>query len=77
MTSSSSAVTLDDLEPRSTQTTALDDHLYFPVIADLSDSHTNTDNQPRQILRDRLYVGSLHPSVDESVPFAHMKLQAN
>ena len=77
MTSCSSAVTLDDLEPRSTQTTTLDDHLYFPVIADLSDSHTtNTDNQPRQILRDRLYVGSLHPSVDESVPSCHMNLQA-
>ena len=73
MTSSSSAVTLDDLEPRSTQTTALDDHLHFPVITDQDppDSHANTtDNQPRQILRDRLYVGSLHPSVDESVPFA-------
>ena len=69
MTSSSSAVTLDDLEPRSTQTTILDDHLHFPAISDLSDSHANTDNQPRQILRDRLYVGSLHPSVDESVPF--------
>ena len=71
MTSSSSAVTLDDLEPQSTQTTTLDDHLYFPVIADLSDPHANTDNQPRQILRDRLYVGSLHPSVDESVHLSH------
>ena len=74
MTSSSSAVTLDDLEPRATQTTTLDDHLHFPVIADqdpIPDSHaTTTDSQPRQILRDRLYVGSLHPSVDESVPFA-------
>lgn len=66
----------DDLEElRSTQTTSLDDHLYFPVITDQDTpphSHANTtDNQPRQILKDRLYVGSLHPSVDESVyPFA-------
>ena len=70
MTSSTSAVTLEDLDSRSTQTTTLDDHLYFPANTDLSDSHTNIDNQPRQILRDRLYVGSLHPSVDESVHFA-------
>ena len=70
MTSSSSAVTLEDLESQPTQTTSLDDHLYFPSSADLSDSHTNTDNQPRQILRERLYVGCLHPSVDESVYFA-------
>ena len=71
---SSSTITLEDLEPRSPQTATLDDHLYFPVITDhdlLSNSHANTtDNQPRQILRDRLYVGNLHPSVDESVLFA-------
>lgn len=81
MTSSSSTVTLDDLEPRLTQTPTLDDHLYFPVITDqdtLPDSHANTtDNQPRQILRDRLYVGNLHPSVDESVPFATRTSKAN
>ena len=76
---SSSTVTLDDLEPQSPQTTTFDDHLYFPVITDqdpLPDSHANaTDNQPRQILRDRLYVGNLHPSVDESVSFCHMFIQ--
>lgn len=71
MTSSTSAVTLEDLDSQSTQTTTtLDDHLHFPAVTDVSDSHTNIDNQPRQILRDRLYVGSLHPSVDESVHFA-------
>ena len=72
----SSTFTLDDLEePRSTQTTTLDDHLHFPVVTDEAvdlDSHTNaSDNQPRQILKDRLYVGSLHPSVDEFVLLPH------
>ncbi|KAI0795094.1 hypothetical protein C8Q75DRAFT_526964 [Abortiporus biennis] len=43
-------------------------HLSFPSAATVSTSDTHpppSTSQPRQLLKDRLYVGNLHPTVDE------------
>ncbi|KAJ8689872.1 hypothetical protein PTI98_012732 [Pleurotus ostreatus] len=45
----------------------LDDHLSYPTLQ-LASSTLEVKQvppQPRQILQDRLYIGNLHPSVDE------------
>lgn len=82
---SSSALTLDDLEIPSTsslsaakvqtQTHTVDDHLFYPSVEDkdlvLERSKSPVEEQPRQILKDRLYVGNLHPTVDECVSFLY------
>ncbi|KAF8958416.1 hypothetical protein BDZ97DRAFT_1842014 [Flammula alnicola] len=71
---SSSAVTLDDLAPPhstnldATNTPTPDDHLFFPTIDDkepATERGGSPVEQPRQVLKDRLYIGNLHPSVDE------------
>ncbi|PPQ67689.1 hypothetical protein CVT26_007416 [Gymnopilus dilepis] len=64
---STSAVTLDDLA--SSTSPSLDGHLFYPS-TDNNDavpesSKAPVDHPSRQVLRDRLYVGNLHPTVDE------------
>ena len=64
---SSSAVTLDDLAPSPASTNTpriLDDHLFYPDAVAI-DEPSPPDQRP--LLKDRLYVGNLHPSVDECV----------
>ncbi|KAF8908071.1 hypothetical protein CPB84DRAFT_1674389 [Gymnopilus junonius] len=64
---STSAVTLDDLASSTSPT--LDSHLFFPP-PDVKDpveerSKSPVELQSRQLLKDRLYIGNLHPTVDE------------
>jgi len=61
---SSSAVTLDDLAARPSP---IDDHLFFPAVEKESPSEREASpvEVPRHVLKDRLYIGNLHPSVDE------------
>lgn len=42
-------------------------HLSYPSATSDVKVQAPTTSQPRQLLKDRLYVGNLHPSVDESV----------
>ncbi|KAJ7634788.1 hypothetical protein FB45DRAFT_909864 [Roridomyces roridus] len=45
---------------------SLEDHLSYPTFADDAVSGASTSKAPpRQLLQDRLYIGNLHPSVDE------------
>jgi hypothetical protein len=47
------------------------EHLSFPVIPAESDQQPSVLPQhPRQVLKDRLYIGNLHPSVDEYVTYS-------
>jgi hypothetical protein len=69
---SSSNVTLEDLENldhlAAPPTTALDIHLSYPAPADPTiPERPQQTEQPKKLLKDRLYVGNLHPSVDEYV----------
>ncbi|KIM43619.1 hypothetical protein M413DRAFT_9613 [Hebeloma cylindrosporum] len=61
---SSSALTLDDLAARNSP---IDDHLFIPTIEKESQSEREASpiEVPRHVLKDRLYIGNLHPSVDE------------
>ena len=44
------------------------EHLTFPSAdPDAPEPQTNAPPQPRLLLKDRLYVGNLHPTVDECV----------
>ncbi|KAF9042923.1 hypothetical protein BJ165DRAFT_1405337 [Panaeolus papilionaceus] len=73
-TPSSSIVTLDDLAPLLEKTTSInagdnvDDHIHFPTPDEPEvqpESNQHTEQPPRQLLKDRLYIGNLHPTVDE------------
>ncbi|KAJ6588839.1 hypothetical protein B0H19DRAFT_1101409 [Mycena capillaripes] len=47
---------------------SLDDHLSYPTFSDEALPEPSTSKapaQPRQTLQDRLYIGNLHPTVDE------------
>jgi hypothetical protein len=65
---SSSGVTLDDLAPPTAGQSPVDDHLFYPTIEE-KESQSEREASPveptRQVLKDRLYIGNLHPSVDE------------
>ncbi|KAF9472452.1 hypothetical protein BDN70DRAFT_818626, partial [Pholiota conissans] len=62
---SSSTITLDDLAPPHSP----DSHLFYPTQDDSAPSAEldmpSLSEQQRPLLKDRLYVGNLHPSVDE------------
>lgn len=47
----------------------LSEHLSYPVLAEPTApvASSSTVSQTRPLLKDRLYVGNLHPSVDEYV----------
>ena len=50
-------------------TPSFKDHLSYPSVIDPEPtSEQQQPQQPRQLLKDRLYIGNLHPTVDESVP---------
>ena len=50
-------------------TPSFKDHLSYPSDIDPEPtSEQQQPQQPRQLLKDRLYIGNLHPTVDESVP---------
>ncbi|KAJ7202807.1 hypothetical protein GGX14DRAFT_652921 [Mycena pura] len=57
-----SSQALDSATPISTE-----DHLSYPTLSDedILEASTSKIQQPRQTLQDRLYVGNLHPGVDE------------
>jgi RNA recognition motif-containing protein len=71
---STSATTLDDLIPSPTSKDVVplpprDDHLFYPSLDDDETAGRDTppvETRSRQMLTDRLYIGNLHPSVDES-----------
>ncbi|CAK5269351.1 unnamed protein product [Mycena citricolor] len=44
---------------------SLDEHLSYPVFSQEQDGEQVIAKEARQTLQDRLYVGNLHPSVDE------------
>lgn len=45
-----------------------DQHLSYPSVPiDSVDESSSSTQQPREVLRDRLYIGNLHPTVDELV----------
>ena len=49
-------------------TTTASDHLSFPSASTPEPApQPSTSSQPKQLLKDRLYVGNLHPTVDEFV----------
>lgn len=58
----------DDVKDESPLTT--NEHLSYPTITAeaTTEATTSASAQPRQILKDRLYVGNLHPTVDEYAP---------
>ncbi|TFK37034.1 hypothetical protein BDQ12DRAFT_685713 [Crucibulum laeve] len=59
---------LDSLLPGPNQpsTSSLSDHLSYPTHEDEAIvDQLEQPEQPRQLLKDRLYIGNLHPSVDE------------
>lgn len=64
---STSAVTLDDLA--SSAPIILDNPLFYPTPDDKDlvreRSKSPVEQQSRQVLKDRLYIGNLHPTVDE------------
>ncbi|KAF5309973.1 hypothetical protein D9619_010467 [Psilocybe cf. subviscida] len=70
---STSATTLDDLIPSPTSPDVVplpprDDHLFYPSLDEDEAAGRDTppaENHPRPVLTDRLYVGNLHPTVDE------------
>lgn len=76
---STSNVTLDDLDMELVEDTAdtatssveLPTHLTYPTYIPDEDPDTpqpqHQPQQPKQLLKDRLYVGNLHTSVDEYV----------
>jgi hypothetical protein len=50
-------------------TPSFKEHLSYPSDIDPEPtSGRQQPQQPRQVLKDRLYIGNLHPTVDESVP---------
>ncbi|KDQ23355.1 hypothetical protein PLEOSDRAFT_1072731 [Pleurotus ostreatus PC15] len=51
----------------STSAEILDNHLSYPALQPTSSKLEvkQVPPQPRQVLQDRLYIGNLHPSVDE------------
>ena len=50
-------------------TPSFKDHLSYPSDIDPEPtSEQQQPQQPRQLLKDRIYIGNLHPTVDESVP---------
>ncbi|KAJ6595749.1 RNA-binding domain-containing protein [Mycena vulgaris] len=54
--------------PPASTSTSLEDHLSYPTFSvdDAPEPSTSkAPPQPRQTLQDRLYIGNLHPSVDE------------
>jgi len=56
--------------PTSSQTQSdavdIDQHLSYPsFVEETGESSTPTVQQPRQVLKDRLYIGNLHPTIDE------------
>lgn len=60
----------DDMDPADSTTTpaTFNEHLTFPFAgSDIVESLNHTPPQPRLVLKDRLYVGNLHPTVDECV----------
>jgi len=65
---SSSRVTLDDLAPPTPRHPPIDNHLFYPTVEE-KESQNEREASPfeptRQVLKDRLYIGNLHPSVDE------------
>jgi len=63
-------MTLDDLEDSTSNNTIVDEHLHFPVINTedpVPEDVRVSEQQPKQLLKDRLYIGNLHPTVDECV----------
>ncbi|PPQ99970.1 hypothetical protein CVT24_009549 [Panaeolus cyanescens] len=73
---SSSIVTLDDLAPpietststHTEDTNTIDDHIHFPAPDEPEfqvEINPHIEQAPRQLLKDRLYIGNLHPTVDE------------
>ena len=44
---------------------SLNEHLSFPSIEPPEQSSPINHQQSRQVLKDRLYIGNLHPTVDE------------
>ncbi|KDR70273.1 hypothetical protein GALMADRAFT_76553 [Galerina marginata CBS 339.88] len=64
---SSSAVTLDDLASSASATPVLGGPLFYPKPDGIVKERSKSPNEqlPRQLLKDRLYIGNLHPTVDE------------
>jgi RNA recognition motif-containing protein len=58
------------MDPADSDTTpaTFNEHLTFPFAgSDIAESLNYIPPQPRLVLKDRLYVGNLHPTVDECV----------
>ncbi|KAJ7485378.1 hypothetical protein FB451DRAFT_1027185 [Mycena latifolia] len=54
--------------PPASTSPSLEDHLSYPTFSVEQEPEPSTSKvapQPRQILQDRLYIGNLHPTVDE------------
>ncbi|KAJ7728420.1 hypothetical protein DFH07DRAFT_930517 [Mycena maculata] len=54
--------------PPPTPSVSLEDHLSYPTFSTEPEPEASTSKtppKPRQTLQDRLYIGNLHPSVDE------------
>jgi len=67
---STSNMTPDDLEDSTSNNAIVDEHLHFPVINTedpIPEDVRVSEQQPKQLLKDRLYIGNLHPTVDECV----------
>jgi len=69
---SSSALTLDDLENTTAPNPTENTHLSYPVLGESEpiskeNSDSTSEREARPLLTDRLYIGNLHPSVDEYV----------
>ncbi|KAH9475949.1 putative RNA-binding protein 18 [Psilocybe cubensis] len=67
--SSSSATPTANANAQAPSNSSIDEHLFYPSLDDkdpISErSKSPPEEQPRQLLKDRLYVGNLHPTVDE------------
>jgi RNA recognition motif-containing protein len=59
---------MDSASDTGTTAVTFNEHLTFPSAeSDAPEPPTNALPQPRLLLKDRLYVGNLHPTVDEYV----------
>ncbi|KAF8631455.1 hypothetical protein AX15_002393 [Amanita polypyramis BW_CC] len=53
------------MDTSSQSTSVLNEHLTFPSTSDSAETPVPVPPQPRPVLKDRLYVGNLHQTVDE------------